>query len=567
MTATFRESIGNPKFGNERLKPKGIVDLHLLHKGLGWNQPEADFALSDRAVLTTAHWLGSEGYAPAQPYSRLISPMPPTVKSLAHARQRALFIRKYPRPAKPAKPENSSKAKMADEEVVSHMAGGSVHKLPIDPLYTREPPIIDDLITVTSNAQDGTIDSCLPLLKAQDDSIEYNIHGVPRLRRQRIINFLRHTLGQLPAPFVMADASRPWSLYWALNGMSLLGADVSGYRDGLIATAQHLQNDSGGFGGGFGQLSHLATTYAMVLALAIVGGEDAYEVIDRRAMWKWLSFLKQPDGGFSMSLGGEVDVRGAYCAAVVISLLNIPLGLSPDSPARAAGLEDLLTGLEGYVRRCQTYEGGISGKPDAEAHGAYAFCALGCLSILDAPHRIIPRALDAPRLISWLSARQYAPEAGFSGRTNKLVDGCYSHWVGACWPLLQASLVGSPGFFSSTASPFEHSFYDREGLIRYIMSCGQDHSPRGGMRDKPGRRSDAYHTCYVLSGLSSAQHIVSSATPQVEQVANVTWTVLPHPGDQVFDEGDLVEPTDPVYAIPQRSREQMMEYFLSKPGF
>lgn len=39
----------------------------------------------------------------------------------------------------------------------------------------------------------------------------------------------------------------------------------------------------------------------------------------------------------------------------------------------------------------QTFEGGISGQPNAEAHGAYAFCALGCLAILDAPHRIIPR--------------------------------------------------------------------------------------------------------------------------------------------------------------------------------
>lgn len=48
-------------------------------------------------------------------------------------------------------------------------------------------------------------------------------------------------------------------------------------------------------------------------------------------------------------------------------------------------LQDLLT------HAGQTYEGGISGKPDAEAHGAYAFCALGCLAILDAPHRIIPR--------------------------------------------------------------------------------------------------------------------------------------------------------------------------------
>lgn len=39
----------------------------------------------------------------------------------------------------------------------------------------------------------------------------------------------------------------------------------------------------------------------------------------------------------------------------------------------------------------QTFEGGISGQPYSEAHGAYAFCALGCLSILDAPHRIIPK--------------------------------------------------------------------------------------------------------------------------------------------------------------------------------
>lgn len=132
---------------------------------------------------------------------------------------------------------------------------------------------------------------------------------MPRLRRDRHIAFLRHTLGKLPAPFVAADASRPWMLYWALNGMALLGADVSSYADKLVVTARHMQNDTGGFGGGFGQRSHLATTYAMVLALAIVGGESAYEVIDRKTMWKWLCSLKQPNGGFQMSLGGEVDVR------------------------------------------------------------------------------------------------------------------------------------------------------------------------------------------------------------------------------------------------------------------
>lgn len=29
---------------------------------------------------------------------------------------------------------------------------------------------------------------------------------------------------------------------------------------------------------------------------------------------------------------------------------------------------------------------------------------------------------------------------------------------------------------------------------------------KGGLRDKPGKAADYYHTCYCLSGLSSAQH-------------------------------------------------------------
>ena len=56
-------------------------------------------------------------------------------------------------------------------------------------------------------------------------------------------------------------------------------------------------------------MSHLAPTYAIVLALAIVGGEEALDIIDRRAMWKWLGALKQLDGGFQVSVGGEEDIR------------------------------------------------------------------------------------------------------------------------------------------------------------------------------------------------------------------------------------------------------------------
>jgi protein farnesyltransferase subunit beta len=75
----------------------------------------------------------------------------------------------------------------------------------------------------------------------------------------------------------------------------------------------------------------------------------------------------------------------------LIALLNLPLELPTDSPARVTGNETFLTGLPEWIKTCQTYEGGIAGLPDSEAHGAYAFCALACLSILGPPARMIPK--------------------------------------------------------------------------------------------------------------------------------------------------------------------------------
>ncbi|KAJ8122563.1 hypothetical protein ONZ43_g1274 [Nemania bipapillata] len=191
------------------------------------------------------------------------------------------------------------------------MAGPSLSEAyyQIPDLFTTKPPIKDSLVTETSTKQDAVEGNCRAFLQGKREPVPVNIHGVPSLDRARHIKFLEGNLGPLPGAFKMSDASRPWMFYWCLNGLSLLGADVSKYREPLIATARSIQNESGGFGGGFGQQSHLATTYAMVLALAIVGGESAYQVIDRRAMWKWLSALKVPNGGFRLTLGGEIDVR------------------------------------------------------------------------------------------------------------------------------------------------------------------------------------------------------------------------------------------------------------------
>ncbi len=73
----------------------------------------------------------------------------------------------------------------------------------------------------------------------------------------------------------------------------------------------------------------------------------------------------------------------------------------------------------------------------------------------------------------------------------------------------------------------------------------------------------------MLSGLSSAQHVARLAASDDGIVpANARWDVSPRVHDiQIFDEDDRINPTDPVYAIPQSSREDIVAYFTAKQGF
>jgi protein farnesyltransferase subunit beta len=199
-------------------------------------------------------------------------------------------------------------------------------------LFCHNPVIRDTLETPTSVTQNETLATMAPNLNARAPRLKYNALGVPRLERKKHIGFLQKTMGPFPSQYLHADASRPWYLYWSLAALIMLGEDVSSYRERVVETARAMQNDSGGFGGGGKQTSHLATTYALVLSLALVGGEEAYEVTDRRAMWKWLCALKQPDGGFQVSVGGEEDVRCVLVDAVVLKLAH--LSSSPCSTSR-----------------------------------------------------------------------------------------------------------------------------------------------------------------------------------------------------------------------------------------
>ena len=46
--------------------------------------------------------------------------------------------------------------------------------------------------------------------------------------------------------------------------------------------------------------------------------------------------------------------------------------------------------------------------------------------------------------------------------------------------------------------------FDKPMLQRYILLCAQD--VNGGLRDKPSKPRDFYHSCYNLSGLAMTQH-------------------------------------------------------------
>jgi protein farnesyltransferase subunit beta len=404
------------------------------------------------------------------------------------------------------------------------------------------------------------------------------------------------------AGFSSLDASRPWIVYWIVHSLALLEYPLppAPSRTAIISFLASCQHPEGGFGGGPYQLAHLATTYAAVAALVTIGGEDALAIVNRDSL---LSFFlrmcipKERGGGMTMHEGGEVDIRGCYCALAACYML----GMDVERIAHACSLTT-------FAPACQTSEGGLGGEPGNEAHGGYTFCGVAALALVDCT-----AAVDLHRLLSWASRLQGPMEGGFMGRTCKLVDGCYSFWQGALFPIVQKAFgnihctktVESFPVDTSSSYKVDHVDYDQEydGLLLECLSLANPTSPeivaqqkldrsieildacvhdtlndkgqsdrdktmdalaraaaardavkncedalcraqcsapvlvskfsegrdpqetclfdpaalqfwilsacqgtKGGLKDKPGKGVDYYHTCYCLSGLSSAQH-------------------------------------------------------------
>lgn len=408
-------------------------------------------------------------------------------------------------------------------------------------------------------------------LEAEEEITErlspYRLGGIkasapPVLHRKAHLDFMAQWTRPMPAAYLAFDQNRSWLLYWVTQVYDLLGSpwgmapqsiESDGTKDARTRVADTLLSFqhplTGGFAGGPGQNSHLMAAYAAVMALAIVGGpadgtsapSSAWDLIDRGKMYSWIMSLKQSDGSFAITQGGEVDVRCSYCALVI----SLALGICTP---------ELIEGMDNYIVSCQTYEGGIASSvfpqgPDfilGEAHGGYAYCAIAAMAMLMRLKKSMPNScglmkdlegdrLDLGAFYRWSIHLQGAPAEGgeFRGRTNKLVDGCYGWFAGAgLFSCLEAAMdVANPSrqeqrrndwqqqestATRSTASDsswmtevHEDSWlFDRASLQEYILICAQNEAPRGGLKDKPSTRPDAYHTCYNLSALSLCQHRV-----------------------------------------------------------
>jgi protein farnesyltransferase subunit beta len=400
------------------------------------------------------------------------------------------------------------------------------------------------------------------------------------LQRDEHIQYLTKGLRQLSSSFSVLDANRPWLCYWILHSVALLADCVdAALESNAIDFLNRCQDRNGGYGGGPGQMPHLATTYAAVNSLITLGGRRSLSSINRTTLHSFLLRMKDTSGGFRMHDGGEIDVRACYTAISVASILNI--------------LDDeLIKNVGHYVSSCQTYEGGIAGEPGSEAHGGYTFCGLATMILINEVN-----SLDLAKLIDWVVFRQ-GVEGGFQGRTNKLVDGCYSFWQGAVLALIQminsksgeeeeeeeewktdstgsCDLAEEEEGTSSciddktchTANePIEQGCDDRLEFIsghntvyqplfhsvalqQYILLCSQ---VEGGFRDKPGKQRDYYHTCYCLSGLSSAQYNWSKG---------IIRDSPPYPMPVLGPYSNLLEPIHPLHNVVFERYTEARQFF------
>ncbi|CBY34104.1 unnamed protein product [Oikopleura dioica] len=349
---------------------------------------------------------------------------------------------------------------------------------------------VPNVFTTSTESQSATETRVVRLCQEFLDKLE--IQPELRLDVRKHITYASKGLTSLGPAYESLDASRPWIVYWTTHALDLLDVVWSDEKKTEICEFLELcQSKNGGFGGGPHQMPHLATTYAAMNAIAILGANGfsrAYEIVNVENMKTFLNNVKNEDGSFAMHVNGETDTRAIYCAASVATMLQLKT-------------DKLFERTPEYLARCQSWDGGFGPNPGAESHGGFTFTSLAALALINKTS-VIPNLLS---LVRWLCNRQKSVEGGFDGRANKLVDSCYNFWQGGSFPIVH-------GLLEQKHAPKNSWLCDSRALMDYtFLACQvkQKNSVAGGFADRPGSHRDYYHTCYALSGVAALQHVYS----------------------------------------------------------
>ena len=374
-------------------------------------------------------------------------------------------------------------------------------------------------------------------------------------------NYAASMIYNLPPSFKYLDSGMPWFTYWILNILEITNIQDYELPHSLklkfVEILKELQHPEGGFRGYSYGIPHLASNYAAILAICLLGIKEAYEIVNIDKMRRYLKSMKNNNinkegtssfsdfkgnfilekedvdklnsyrtswpGAFQMHSCGESDLRATYCALIVADILNL--------------IDHELTyGVIDNIKNCQTVEGGLGPEPYCEAHGGYTFCGVASLILLNKLD-----VIDINKLLYWLTNRQMNKEGGFSGRTNKLVDSCYSFWQASVFSMIT---IADKERFSFS----DELLFNQLALQSYITHCCQE--PSGGLMDKPGTRPDLFHTNYSLCGLSLSE------TTFIKDVPILL-------GDDPSLELNRIHP---VYSINGNKVTEAKKYFKEKVG-
>ena len=115
--------------------------------------------------------------------------------------------------------------------------------------------------------------------------------------KQHHAKFVHKSMIKQPKGMVGQDSGQPWFLFWNSQSFELL--DQKNIRldpDMRERCTEYLRqchnSDEGGFRGAPYMMSHIASTYAAIMAIVNVGTEKAYNLVDIMAMKKFLLSVK-----------------------------------------------------------------------------------------------------------------------------------------------------------------------------------------------------------------------------------------------------------------------------------